>query len=274
MIQPPDQNILLAALPELDLKQLLPHLALVPVMLGETLQNAGERLRYAYFPTTSIISLNRLTESGSSTEIAGVGHEGVVGYASCMGGETTLDSAIVQSAGQAFRLDQAVLTREFARSAVIRRVILRYVHSLMMQIAQIAVCNRHHSIDQQLCRWLLQAIDRLSGRELVMTQELISNALGVRRESITEAAGKLKVAGCIMFRRGHISILDRRAIESRACECYSTVKTEMTRLSATNDGRTDDEFPAAESSSCQGTVIARSRGRLILPAQSLRPSSV
>lgn len=241
------QNQLLSSLPERDLSQLRPHLATVSVRLGETLHNSGERLRYAYFPTTSIISLSHLTESGSCTEIAGVGHEGLVGYASYMGGETTLDSAVVQTAGLAFRLDQGVLMREFAKASAFQAVLLRYVQSLMTQIAQTAICNRHHSIEQQLCRWLLQTIDRLPGRELVVTQELISNALGVRRESVTEAAGKLKAAGCIGFRRGHISILDRRILESRACECYSVMKHELGRIASLKARRGFDALSAHES---------------------------
>jgi len=242
------QNDLLSALPERELTQMKPHLLPVSLRLGEMIHNSGEQLRYGYFPTTSIISLNHLTESGSSTEITGVGHEGIVGCAIFMGGETTLDSAVVQCAGLAYRIDQGALMREFAKAGAFRTILLRYVNSLMMQIAQTAVCNRHHSIDQQLSRWLLQILDRLSGSELTMTQELISNALGVRRESITEAAGKLKAAGCIAFRRGHISIIDRRALENHACECYSTVKEEMIRLSAANTRRFDDELSSEESS--------------------------
>jgi CRP-like cAMP-binding protein len=230
MRMPQDKNLnqLLCAMADSDYALLRPHLEPVSFMLGQRLHDSGERLPCAYFPTTAIISLNNIAESGSSTELAGVGREGLVGFALYMGGETSLNSAVVQTAGMAFRLEQGILMREFARAGTFQRILLRYVHSLMMQIGQTAVCNRHHSIDQQLCRMLLQTLDRMSG------QELISNLLGVRREAIAKAAFKLKSAGCISYRRGHISIIDRFALEKRVCECYDVVKTEMLRLSVLN----------------------------------------
>jgi CRP-like cAMP-binding protein len=234
MPQDKNANQLLCAIADSDYAQLRPHLEPVSFMLGQKLHDSGERLQCAYFPTTAIISLNNIAGSGSSTEIAGVGREGLVGFALYMGGETSLNSAVVQTAGMAFRLDHGILMREFARAGTFQRILLRYVHSLMMQIGQTAVCNRHHSIDQQLCRLLLQTLDRMSGQELVMTQELISNLLGVRREAIAKAAFKLKSAGCISYRRGHISIIDRFALEKRVCECYDVVKIEMLRLSTLN----------------------------------------
>lgn len=227
-------NQLLSAVSDIDYARLRPHLEPVSCMLGQRLYNSGERLRYAYFPTTAIVSLNSVTKAGSSTEIAGVGNEGIVGFALFMGGETSLSSAVVQTAGMAVRLNESVLMQEFSRAGTFQKILLRYVNSLMLQIAQTAVCNRHHSIDQQLCRLLLQTLDRLPGGDLVMTQELISNTLGVRRESITKAAYELKAAGCIGYRRGHISILDRLALEKRVCECYEAVKTEMTQFSTLN----------------------------------------
>jgi CRP-like cAMP-binding protein len=232
----PTDNKLLASLSKGDYELFQGDLEAVSLKLGETLCDSGRPLRYAYFPTTSIVSMNYLMQSGSSTEVAGIGFEGVVGHALFMSGESTTCSAVVQTAGLAYRLDKNVLLREFARGGGLRKILLRHVQSLMTQIGQTAVCNRHHSIDQQLCRWLLQTIDRLSGNELTMTQELISNMLGVRREAITEAAGRLQAAGCISYRRGHITVTNRKSLESRTCECYETVRSELKRLAAFDCG--------------------------------------
>jgi len=224
------QNHLLAALPAEELERLAPHLELVPMPLGEVLYEPGGQLRHAFFPTTSIVSLHYVTESGASAETAGVGNEGVVGVSLFMGGDTTSSSAVVQTAGQAWRLDRHILKQEFERAGPLQRLLLRYTQALMTQMAQTAVCNRHHSLEQQLCRWLLLTLDRLPGNELTMTQELVAGMLGVRREGVTEAAGKLQRAGLISYRRGHISVLDRKGLEAHACECYGVVKKEMNRL--------------------------------------------
>jgi CRP-like cAMP-binding protein len=224
------QNYLLAALPAEELERLAPHLELVPMPLGEVLYEPGGQLRHAFFPTTSIVSLHYVTESGASAETAGVGNEGVVGVSLFMGGDTTSSSAVVQTAGQAWRLDRHILKQEFERAGPLQRLLLRYTQALMTQMAQTAVCNRHHSLEQQLCRWLLLTLDRLPGNELTMTQELVAGMLGVRREGVTEAAGKLQRAGLISYRRGHISVLDRKGLEAHACECYGVVKKEMNRL--------------------------------------------
>lgn len=226
----PHQNYLLAALPTDDFERLLPDLELVPMPLGQMLYEPGTHLRHAYFPTTSIVSLHYVTETGASAETAGVGNEGVVGISLYMGGETTSSSAVVQTAGQAYRLERRMLLEEFNRAGALQRLLLRYTQALMTQMAQSAVCNRHHSVEQQLCRWLLLTMDRLPARELVMTQELVANMLGVRRESVTEAAGHLQNAGYIRYRRGHIGVLDRAGLERQACECYGVVKKELTRL--------------------------------------------
>jgi CRP-like cAMP-binding protein len=224
------QNYLLAALPAEELERLAPHLELVPMPLGEVLYEPGGQLRHAFFPTTSIVSLHYVTESGASAETAGVGNEGVVGVSLFMGGDTTSSSAVVQTAGQAWRLDRHILKQEFERAGPLQRLLLRYTQALMTQMAQTAVCNRHHSLEQQLCRWLLLTLDRLPGNELTMTQELVAGMLGVRREGVTEAAGKLQRAGLISYRRGHISVLDRKGLEAHACECYGVVKKDMNRL--------------------------------------------
>ncbi len=187
-------------------------------------------MRHAYFPTTSIVSLHYVTESGASAETAGVGNEGIVGVSLFMGGDTTPSSAVVQTAGYGFRLDRHVLKQEFDRAGALQRLLLRYTQALMTQMAQTAVCNRHHSLEQQLCRWLLLTLDRLPTQELTMTQELVAGMLGVRREGVTEAAGKLQRAGLISYRRGHISVLDRKGLEAQTCECYGVVKKEMDRL--------------------------------------------
>ena len=230
IIPNPKQNHLLAALPNQEFERLLPRLELVALRLGDMLYEPGEQLRYAYFPTTSIVSLHYITESGASSETAGVGNEGILGVALFMGGNTTPSSAVVQTAGDAYRLDRLLLKEEFNRAGVLQRLLLRYSQALMTNIFQTAVCNRHHSVEQQLCRWLLLTIDRIPNRELVMTQELVASMLGVRRESVTQAAGSLQTAGCIHYRRGHIAVLDRKSLETRACECYGVVKKEMTRL--------------------------------------------
>jgi CRP-like cAMP-binding protein len=225
-----NQNHLLAALPIKDLELLLPHLESVPMALGQMLYDPGTQMRHAYFPTTSIVSLHYVTESGASAETAGVGNEGVVGISLFMGGDTTSSSAVVQTAGHAFRLDRHLLKQEFDRAGPLQRLLLRYTQALMTQMAQTAACNRHHSVEQQLCRWLLLTLDRLPQRELVMTQELVASMLGVRRESVTDAAGRLQSLGYISYRRGHISVLDRAGLESHACECYGVVKKEIDRL--------------------------------------------
>jgi CRP-like cAMP-binding protein len=226
----PSQNRLLAALPAADLERSVPHLELVPMRLGESLYEPGGQLQHAYFPTTAIVSLLYVMESGASAEIAGVGNEGMLGISLFMGGDTTPSSAVVQTAGHAYRLPWRLLKEEFDRGGPMQRLLLRYTQALLTQMCQTAACNRHHSIDQQLCRWLLLTLDRLPSNELVMTQELVASALGVRRESITEAAGKLQRAGVIRYRRGHISVLERSGLEAGACECYVVVKKEMGRL--------------------------------------------
>lgn len=226
----PSQNYLLAALPTAEFETINPHLELVALPLGKMLYEPGEQLQHAYFPTTSIISLHYVMESGASSETAGVGNEGVVGVSLFMGGETTPSSAVVQTAGHAYRLNRHVLLQEFKRAGLLQRLLLRYTQALITQMAQTAACNRYHSVEKQLCRWLLQTLDRQPSNELVMTQELVASMLGVRREGITEAAGNLQRAGCISYRRGHISVLDRSGLEARACECYAVVRKELGRL--------------------------------------------
>ena len=198
--------------------------------LGDILYESGDKLRYVYFPTTSIVSLLYVLEDGASAEIAVVGNEGILGISLFMGGETTPSRAIVQSAGHAFRLRAGLLKNEFSRYGPTMHLLLRYTQALITQMAQTAVCNRHHSVDQQLCRWLLLSLDRLASNELLMTQELIANMLGVRREGVTEAAGKLQDAGLIRYHRGRIAVLDRPGLEARTCECYQVVKREFDRL--------------------------------------------
>jgi CRP-like cAMP-binding protein len=224
------RNHLLAALPAADHARIAPYLELVPMKLGDVLYEPGVRLRYVYFPTTCIVSLLYVMEDGASAEIAIVGNEGILGISLFMGGETTPSRAVVQSEGHAYRLKAQLLTNEFHRFGPMLHLLLRYTQALITQMAQTAVCNRHHSVDQQLCRWLLLSLDRLSSNELRMTQELIANMLGVRREGVTEAAGKLQDAGLIEYRRGRITVLDRPGVESRSCECYQVVKTELDRL--------------------------------------------
>ena len=226
----PNQNHLLAALPAAEFDSLLPHLELVPMPLSEALYESGGRLNHVYFPTTSIVSLLYVMEDGASAEIAVVGNEGVLGIALFMGGETTPSRAVVQSAGFGYRLKASVLKFEFNRGGAVMHLLLRYTQALITQMAQTAVCNRHHSVEQQLCRWLLLSLDRLPGNELSMTQELIANMLGVRREGVTEAAGNLQRAGLIRYTRGRITVLDRPNLEKSVCECYAVVKKEFDRL--------------------------------------------
>ena len=226
----PTQNRLLAALSAEELARLAPHLQLVPMLLGDSLYEPGRQLQHVYFPTTAIVSLLYVMESGSSAEIAGAGNDGMLGIALFMGGETTPSSAVVQTAGHGYRLPGRLLKEEFNRGGLMQRLLLRYTQALLTQMCQTAACNRHHSIAQQLCRWLLLTLDRLPSNELILTQELVANALGVRREGVTEAARDLQAAGCIRYRRGHISVLDRSGLEARACECYAVVKKELHRL--------------------------------------------
>lgn len=226
----PHQNHLLAALPAAEFAVVAAHLELVPLPLGKMLYEPGGQLPHAYFPTTAIVSLHYVMASGASAETAGVGNEGVVGVSLFMGGNTTSSSAVVQTAGYAYRLERHLLLQEFKRAGTLQRLLLRYTQALITQMAQTAACNRHHSVEQQLSRWLLLTMDRQSSSELVMTQELVARMLGVRREGITEAAGNLQRAGCISYRRGHISVLDRFGLELRACECYAVVKKELGRL--------------------------------------------
>jgi CRP-like cAMP-binding protein len=226
----PEQNHLLAALSPAERERIYPHLELVPMPLGKVLYESGDKLRHVYFPTDSIVSLLYVLENGSSAEISVVGNEGLIGIALFMGGETTPSRAIVQSAGNAYRLIGQRLKDEFHRSGPLQLLLLRYTQALITQMTQTAVCNRHHSVDQQLCRWLLLSLDRLSSNQLIMTQELIANMLGVRREGVTEAAGKLDKLGVIRYARGHITVLDRPKLEQLCCECYSVVKKESDRL--------------------------------------------
>jgi CRP-like cAMP-binding protein len=224
------ENHLLAALPQADFERLRAHLELVPLTLGEALYEPGVKLRHVYFPTTSIVSLLYVMEDGASAEIAVVGNEGILGISLFMGGETTPSRAVVQSAGFGYRLKAQLLKDEFGRFGPMMQLLLRYTQALITQMSQTAVCNRHHSVDQQLCRWLLLSLDRLDSSELTMTQELIANMLGVRREGVTEAAGKLQEAGLVRYRRGRITVLDRPGLEARSCECYQVVKREFDRL--------------------------------------------
>jgi CRP-like cAMP-binding protein len=224
------QNHLLDALPAADYERLKPHFEHVTLKLGDVLYEPGGRMRYVYFPTTAIVSLLYVMEDGASAEIAIVGNEGILGISLFMGGESTPSRAVVQSAGHGYRMKAVLLKDEFGRFGVLMHLLLRYTQALITQMAQTAVCNRHHTVDQQLCRWLLLSLDRLSSNELTMTQELIANMLGVRREGVTEAAGKLQSAGLVSYRRGKITVLDRRGLEARSCECYQVVKKEFDRL--------------------------------------------
>ena len=226
----PRDNHILSALPDEERDRLFPHLSFVSMPLGKVLYESGETLKHIYFPTDSIVSLLYVMKDGASAEIAVVGNEGAIGVALFMGGETTPSRAIVQSAGSAFRLEGKRLKAEFGRHGQMLHVLLRYTQSLITQMAQTAVCNRHHSVDQQLARWLLHSIDRLGVPHITMTQELIATMLGVRREGVTQAAGKLQKAGVISYRRGQISVLDRANLEKLSCECYEVVRIETARL--------------------------------------------
>jgi CRP-like cAMP-binding protein len=231
----PRQNRLLAALPSADFERLYPDLELVWMPYGKIIHESGDRLNHVYFPTTSIVSLLYIVENGGSTEVALIGNDGMIGIAIFMGGETMPNRAVVLGAGYAYRLHKPILKKEFNRSdgwrtGTLNHLLLRYAQALVTQTAQTAVCNRHHSVAQQLCRWLLLNVDRSPSSELVMTQEVIAGMLGVRREGVTEAAGKLQSAGLIRYNRGHITVLDRTGLEARACECYAVVKKEYDRL--------------------------------------------
>lgn len=226
----PRQNYLLAALTPAEWERIEPRLELAPMPLGHVLYESGTQLQHVYFPTTCIVSLLYVMEDGHSAEIAIVGNEGIVGVALFMGGETTPSRGIVQSAGFAYRLPGKFLKEEFYLAGALQRLLLRYTQALITQMAQTAVCNRHHSVEQQLCRWLLLSFDRLATTQLIMTQELIANMLGVRREGVTESAGKLQKLGLIHYSRGRITVLDRPGLEKQACECYAVVKREFDRL--------------------------------------------
>lgn len=224
------KNDLLSALPAPELQRWLPQLETVDLPLGHVLYEAGAALTHVYFPTTAIVSLLYVLENGGSAEIAVVGKEGIVGIALFMGGDSTPNRAVIQSAGKGLRLGARALNEEFNRAGPVLHLLLRYTQALIAQMSQTAVCNRHHGLDQQLCRWLLLSLDRLPGNDLVMTQELIANMLGVRREGVTEAALKLQAAGLIRYSRGRIKVLDRTGLEARSCECYAVVKNEYDRL--------------------------------------------
>jgi CRP-like cAMP-binding protein len=226
----PVQNHLLAQLPDAERQRWFPKLEFFDMPLGQVMYETGGTLKHVYFPTTSIVSLLYVMENGASAEIAVVGNEGIVGVSLFMGGGSTPSRAVVQSAGKGYRLNARIMNEEFNRAGAVLHLLLRYTQALITQMSQTAVCNRHHSLDQQLCRWLLLSLDRLQGNELVMTQELIANMLGVRREGVTEGALKLQNAGLIRYARGHIIVLDRKGLETRSCECYAVVKREYDRL--------------------------------------------
>lgn len=232
----PRHNHLLGAMPETEWERFAPHLTPVTLHLGDVIYEAGTEQPHVYFPTDSIVSLLYVMEDGSSAEIAIVGNEGLVGISLFMGGGTTPSRAVVQSAGQAFRMRAQFIRDEFVLAGRVQRLFLRYTQALLTQMGQTAVCNRHHTVDQQLCRWLLMSLDRLSSNELTMTQELIANMLGVRREGVTEAASKLQRAGVIKYNRGRITVLDRPRLEGMACECYEVVRKEFARLLPAQDG--------------------------------------
>jgi len=226
----PLRNRLLAALPPQDYERLVPDLELVSMLVGDVVCESGAQMSHAFFPTTSIVSLQYVMQNGSSAEIAGVGNEGLVGVSLFMGGETALSRSIVQTGGHGYRLRKAALLDEFNRGEAMMRLLLRYTQALIAQMSLTAACNRRHSLEQQLCRWLLLTLDRMPGNELIMTQELIASMLGVRREGVTEAAGRLQDAGIINYRRGHITVLQRAGLDSRVCECYDVVRKEFERL--------------------------------------------
>jgi CRP-like cAMP-binding protein len=239
----PRENQLLSVLPSDAWQRLVPHLELVRLRLGDVVYECGGKLSHAYFPTSSIVSLLYVLEDGASAEIAVVGNDGMLGVALFMGGETMPNRAVVQSEGYAYRLRSQLLKNEFNRFGSMERLLLRYTQSLLTQMAQTAVCNRHHTVQQQLCRWLLVTLDRLPSNELLMTQELIANMLGVRREGVTEAAGKLQRRGLIKYSRGHITVVDRPRLEEAACECYRVVKREYDRLLPAKHPELAEEFP-------------------------------
>ena len=226
----PRQNHLLAALPTAQFEPLVAHLELVPLLPGDILYEPGKQLPHAYFPTTAIVSLHYVMMSGATAEAAGVGNEGVVGVSLFLRGDTTPSTAVVQTAGHAYRMDRRLLAQEFNRGGLMQRLLLRYTQALLTQMMQTAACNRHHLVEQQLCRWLLMTLDRAPSHELTLTQEQVASMLGVRREGVTEAAGKLQHGGLISYRRGHITVLDRAGLETHACECYAVVKKELNRL--------------------------------------------
>jgi len=226
----PNQNHLLAALLDAEFARLSPYLEPIMMRLGDVLYESGGKLDHVYFPTSAIVSLHYVLENGSSSEIAGVGNEGILGISLFMGGNTTPSRAVVQTAGHGYRLKANILLEEFNRAGPVMRLLLRYTQALITQMSQTAICNRHHTVEQQLCRWLLLTLDRLPTSELTMTQELIASMLGVRREGVTVAAGRLQANGYISNRRGHISVLDRSGLESDVCECYGVVKKEFARL--------------------------------------------
>jgi CRP-like cAMP-binding protein len=226
------RNRLLCALPAAEFGRLAPRLERVTLRLGDMLYEPGVQMQHAYFPVSSIVSLHYVMDTGASASVAGVGHEGVVGISLFMGGNTTPSSAVVQTAGVAYRLERRSLKEEFERPGAMQKLMLRYTQALMTQMTQTAVCNRHHSVEQQLCRWLLVTLDRIPSGEIVMTQELVASMLGVRREGITEAAGRLQEAGVIRYRRGHLAVLARAGLETRSCECYGVVRKEFARLLA------------------------------------------
>jgi CRP-like cAMP-binding protein len=226
----PSQNHLLAALPQAEFEALAPHLEPVTLALGQMVYEPGQRLSHACFPTTAVVSLYYVTATGATAESAGVGNEGMVGVPLIMGGTSLPSSAVVQTAGQGWRIEQAHLMQAFYGPGLLRSLLLRYTQALITQLVQTAACNRHHSVEQQLSRWLLLTLDRAPQVELVMTQELLASMLGVRRESVTDAAGRLQQLGYIRYRRGHISVLDRLGLNTRACECYGVVKNEIARL--------------------------------------------
>ena len=241
----PMQNHLLAGLPPIEAARIIPQLGpLVPLRVGDMIYEPGGRMPHAYFPTTAVVSLHYIMESGASAETAGVGHEGVVGVSLFMGGNSTPSSAVVQIAGQGYRLESGLLKEEFHRGGVMQQRLLRYTQALIAQMTQTAVCNRHHSIEQQVCRWLLHIFDRVPQRELVVTHEQIAATLGVRRESVTEAAGRLQAAGILRNRRGHIAVLERPGLTTRVCECYAVVKAEMARLLEGGDAADDTSVAA------------------------------
>ncbi len=228
--QHPSLNYLLGALSAADREPLLAHLELVPLRLGDMLYEPNTQLQYAYFPTSAIVSLHYITASGASSEISGVGNEGMVGITLFTGGNTTPSSAMVHTSGYAYRLGRAQLKTEFNRNEKFQQMLLRYIQALITQVSQTAVCNRHHSVEQQLSRWLLLMLDRITSGEFVLTQELVANMLGVRRESVTAAAASLQSIGCISYRRGHMSVINRKGLEQSSCECYAVVRKEMQRL--------------------------------------------